>query len=115
MESDMRGMRVVLLGMAITGIGLPHAAALQGRTQHGALVPLSELGHPPTDLAVAGVRATDGRLVGAVQSVVLAKDGSPARIAVAMLDDPDHLVSLDAGRLRYDATGNEIHLPPKAD
>ncbi len=111
----MRCLRVMLMGVAMAGAGPWHAAALQGRMPRDALVLLSDLAHPPADLAAAGVRATDGRLVGAVQSVVLAKDGSPARIAVAMLDDQDHLVSLDAGGLRYDAKGNEIHLPPKAD
>jgi hypothetical protein len=79
-------------------------------------VPLSKLAHPPDELAIAGVRGTDGRLVGAVQRVVLARDGAPVRVAVAMLNDQDHLVSLDASRLSYDAQNNEIRLtPPQPD
>ena len=69
------------------------------------------LPHPPDDIATANVRDADGRIVGAVQRVVMKKDGMPIRIAVALLGDPDHLVSLDAPRLRYDVKRNEIRLP----
>lgn len=84
----------------------PGAAAAETK-----MVALSDLAHPPSHIAVAGVRDSDGRMVGAVQRVVLAHDGAPARVAVAMLHDQGHLISLDAARLRYDAKDNEIRLP----
>jgi hypothetical protein len=90
---------------------MPEAAADTGMAAVPDLIALSDLTHPPGYIAVAGVRDSDGRMVGAVQRVVLAHDGAPARVAVAMLDDPGHLVSLDAARLRYDAKDNEIRLP----
>jgi hypothetical protein len=75
-----------------------------------AMVPVSALVDPPRDIAIATVRDAGGTVVGAVQRVELAGSGAPSRLEVAMLSDQDHLVSLDASRLRYDAQTNEVRM-----
>jgi hypothetical protein len=74
------------------------------------MVPVATLTNPPGDLAIATVRDCDGMVVGAVQRVDLARSGAPSRLEVAMLSDQDHLVSLDAGGLQYDAQANEVRM-----
>jgi glucose/arabinose dehydrogenase len=84
-------------------------AKVETRAQ-GAMVPVSALTNPPRDIAIATVRDAGGTVVGAVQRVELASSGAPSRLEVAMLSDQDHLVSLDASRLRYDAQTNEVRM-----
>ena len=104
---------LMLCSATLFAMGPATAAPVTGKEMRhpGSLVPVMALPHPPDDIATANVRDADGRIVGAVQRVVMKKDGMPIRIAVALLGDPDHLVSLDAPRLRYDLNRNEIRLP----
>lgn len=72
---------------------------------------VAALANPPKDIGIANVRDASGRIVGAVQRVDLGKDGKPVQVEVALLSDQDHLVSLNADTLGYDAAKNEITVP----
>jgi hypothetical protein len=97
---------------------LPPSAAptakVETRAGSTALVPVATLTNPPKDIAIATVRDAGGTVVGAVQRVELASSGAPSRLDVAMLSDQDHLVSLDASRLQYDAQTNEVRMSRRA-
>lgn len=84
------------------------AAAIQPEAAQ--LVPVATLTNPPKDIAIATVRDAGGTVVGAVQRVDLASTGAPSRLEVAMLSDQEHLVSLEASRLQYDAQTNEVRM-----
>lgn len=86
-------------------------AKVETRAQDASrMVPVATLTNPPGDLAIATVRDSAGMVVGAVQRVDLARSGAPSRLEVAMLSDQDHLVSLDASGLQYDAQANEVRM-----
>jgi hypothetical protein len=69
---------------------------------------LSTINHPPMQIGTANVVDVNGRIVGAVQRVEVTPDGTPTEVAVALMDNPDKLLVLDAGKVRYDADRNQI-------
>lgn len=70
--------------------------------------PLSSVAHPPSKVALANVLDAEGKTVGAVQRVELSPQGTPTKVAVALIGKEDHIVVLDAESLRYDPARNEM-------
>jgi hypothetical protein len=89
---------------AMTGTAL----ALLATPAFAALVPLSSINNPPLTIGNANVRDTSGRVIGAVQRVDLTTQGAPAKVSVALLGPDEKVTVLDAGRVAYDASRNEI-------
>ena len=69
---------------------------------------LSSINSPPARIGNANVRDTNGQIIGAVQRVDLTAQGTPAKISVALLGPGEKMAVLDAGKVAYDASRNEI-------
>lgn len=69
---------------------------------------LAGISHLPTQIGVANVVDVNGRVVGTVQRVEVTPDGRPTEVAVLLQSDPDRLLVLNAGKVRYDAASNQV-------
>lgn len=71
-------------------------------------IALSSVDNPQTRIANANVRDTNGQIVGAVQRVELTPQGRPASVSIAMKGSDEKMITLDAAKVQYDATRNEV-------
>ena len=69
---------------------------------------LSSINHPPMQIGTANVVDASGRIMGAVQRVEVTPDGKPTQVAIALMNDQDRLVVINADKMRYDADNNQI-------
>jgi hypothetical protein len=73
-----------------------------------ASAPLSSVANPPSKIAIASVRDSGGKVVGAVQRVDLSPTGAPAKVTIALIGKVDREVVLDAASVTYIPAKNEI-------
>jgi len=114
METVMRAWKYLIASSAaLLLVGITNAQPVQQPAQPAELVaaspePLAAISTLPTRIASANVKDASGTIVGAVQRVELAADGTATRVDVALIGRKDHIISLDPSQLTYDAVKNEI-------
>jgi hypothetical protein len=69
---------------------------------------LSSIQRPPSKIATANVLDASGQTIGAVQRVEVTPDGTPTRVAIALIGRDEKMVVLDADAVKYDPVKNEI-------
>jgi hypothetical protein len=72
------------------------------------VTPLSSITSVPPTLANASVVARDGSAVGIVKKVMLASDGKPQSVAVALTGSSNKVIELAADELNYDQSRNVL-------
>jgi type II secretory pathway pseudopilin PulG len=81
---------------------------MQAPQMADASAPLSSIVNPPSKIANANLLDSSGKVVGAVQKVEIATDGTATSLDVALIGRQEHMVTLSAQSVSYDAARNEI-------